>query len=421
MSIIGITYDNQSPTAADHGALFGSVHSDGILDGASISYLGDTVTIAAGRFMSAGRLCRLPAAETITVDATSGVARILLQTDLTQAAAVGDFQQLSFVIQTAETVAALPALITEDVNSGGTVYQMMVCIVAVSEVGVTGVIAVAPASTTVITAGAVTMNSLAPEVQRRFFAVNLLDNSDFRNPVNQRRDASYSGSKYTIDRWRLWNSGHTATIDSNGLTVTGGNLVQYIMSSVFKDGVKYTYAAKDSSGNLYVGIGDANTPIALGGISGFEFDESRNSYNFSLGPNHTWVWAALYEGEYTADTLPEYIPKGYGAELAECQRYYQRFGKLGSSTNIAVGRKMSNESVSASLNLPVPMRMNPNATITSGSYIGSNAMITGISSCDLTNNILRISFVCGASELVYGTAYNVVLAASSVIELNADL
>jgi hypothetical protein len=32
---------------------------------------------------------------------------------------------------------------------------------------------------------------------------------------------------------------------------------------------------------------------------------------------------ALYEGEYTIETLPPYIPKGYAAELAECQRYFQ--------------------------------------------------------------------------------------------------
>ena len=33
-------------------------------------------------------------------------------------------------------------------------------------------------------------------------------------------------------------------------------------------------------------------------------------------------WAALYEGSYTADTIPAYQPKGYAAELSECQRYY---------------------------------------------------------------------------------------------------
>lgn len=47
------------------------------------------------------------------------------------------------------------------------------------------------------------------------------------------------------------------------------------------------------------------------------------------GTTRELVWAALYEGEYTAETLPEYQPKGYGAELAECKRYYQKFSRVG--------------------------------------------------------------------------------------------
>lgn len=42
-------------------------------------------------------------------------------------------------------------------------------------------------------------------------------------------------------------------------------------------------------------------------------------------------WSALYEGSYTADTLPPYVPKGYAAEMMECQRYYQ----IRSANNIA--------------------------------------------------------------------------------------
>ena len=34
-------------------------------------------------------------------------------------------------------------------------------------------------------------------------------------------------------------------------------------------------------------------------------------------------WIALYEGEYTKDTLPKYRPKNFSAELMECMRYYQ--------------------------------------------------------------------------------------------------
>ena len=44
-----------------------------------------------------------------------------------------------------------------------------------------------------------------------------------------------------------------------------------------------------------------------------------------VGGSAVFKWAALYEGSYTADTLPDYVPKGYAAELAECQRYYQQY------------------------------------------------------------------------------------------------
>jgi hypothetical protein len=33
------------------------------------------------------------------------------------------------------------------------------------------------------------------------------------------------------------------------------------------------------------------------------------------------VWAALYEGEYTEKTLPEYQSKGYENELLICRQY----------------------------------------------------------------------------------------------------
>ena len=77
IAIKGITYDNQGPTAADHGDFWRSAYADGILSGCEISYLGAVVTIAPGRIVSAGRLSRIAAAESITIAATEGVARIV--------------------------------------------------------------------------------------------------------------------------------------------------------------------------------------------------------------------------------------------------------------------------------------------------------------------------------------------------------
>lgn len=47
---------------------------------------------------------------------------------------------------------------------------------------------------------------------------NLLDNSDFTNPVNQRGKTSYTGSVYTIDRWKLWTNATSLTINNGYIT-----------------------------------------------------------------------------------------------------------------------------------------------------------------------------------------------------------
>ena len=147
MAIKGITYDNQGPAAADHGEFWRRGFSDGILSGCEISYLGADVTISAGRIVSAGRLSRLSAAETIAIGATEGVARIVYQTDLSQAASRTEFKQLSFVVQIASSVDALPELIQEDINNGGIVYQMEFCKLQLGGPGVSSIISKVPEAT----------------------------------------------------------------------------------------------------------------------------------------------------------------------------------------------------------------------------------------------------------------------------------
>ncbi len=103
----------------------------------------------------------------------------------------------------------------------------------------------------------------------------------------------------------------------------------------------------------------------------------------------TICWVALYEGEYTVDTLPAYVPKGYAAELAECQRYYRRSFDGTSATGKHGYQYFVAGSVSsgpASLFDP-PMRIIPTVTIynpntgTAGSIRGWNS--TNIDDCGL--------------------------------------
>lgn len=153
---------------------------------------------------------------------------------------------------------------------------------------------------------------------------NLLDNSDFRNPVNQRGAASGNYSwNYAIDRWMLNGSGFV--IDDNGITIpAGGRLVQRhkagtialtdgkTLAVQLADGSVFSTTSATQYGNLYLSKSSTN-----------EYSTA-NIENKGSG-NITVKWAALYEGSYTAETLPPYVSKGYAAEFAECRRYYKRF------------------------------------------------------------------------------------------------
>ena len=81
------------------------------------------------------------------------------------------------------------------------------------------------------------------------------------------------------------------------------------------------------------------------------------------------VWAALYEGSYDASTLPAYQPKGYAAELAECQRYYQFIPEQTSCAFSTTAQ--SNKYFASSTNFP-QMRIAPTVTLKTDSngYIG---------------------------------------------------
>lgn len=192
---------------------------------------------------------------------------------------------------------------------------------------------------------------------------NLLDNSDFRNPVNQRGQTSYSASGYTIDRWLLYdpNGDGTVAINNGYISLTGGSGAVSLscrFSKGFLDANKtYTAMICDNLGNI--------NPTSL------IFYDSFDSFEFSAGAGETKniVWAALYEGSYDASTLPAYQPKGFAAELAECQRYYQFIPEQTSC--VFSTSAQSNKYFASSINFP-QMRIAPTVSLKkdSNGYIG---------------------------------------------------
>ena len=197
---------------------------------------------------------------------------------------------------------------------------------------------------------------------------NLLDNSDFRNPVNQRGQTDYTNNGYTIDRWELYSG--AVGVSSLGYITTSGQMYQKI--AVPTDKV-YTFAIENDAGIALVtgipanGIHSAtlgNVLIKLATISGYVEVVIEPSEGHNVAGAY---WAALYEGSYTADTLPPYVPKGYTAELAECMRYYYR---LQNGTNFIFRLRNQHETnnyaafdICPCITFPVPMRIVPTVSI----------------------------------------------------------
>lgn len=200
--------------------------------------------------------------------------------------------------------------------------------------------------------------------------VNLLDNGDFTQPVNQRGKTSYTGSGYMIDRWTQYQFG-SVKINSGYITLTdagsGSSWFRQRIPHSALLGKNLTFAVKEKNGTVSVVTATypssapaANTTLAQAVSTNFTLNLTANTgygmaqLRMGTGKSADLLWAALYEGTYTADTLPPYTPKGYAYELLECQRYYYR--------TIGQGYGYCNNVNSARLNIPIPvmMRATPN-------------------------------------------------------------
>lgn len=180
-----------------------------------------------------------------------------------------------------------------------------------------------------------TFNKMMKELMAHAGARNLLDNSNFAAPVNQRGYGNYvSGARYTIDRWKMAEN-LSVTVDngfillecSSTAETRNGFIQLFGKEKTPAAGTKITVAYEDDAGNIYVGTGTmpSTGSISIGNsinVYGADTD-ARVAFMVSPGTTVGLRWMAVYEGEYTKENLPAYRPKDYSAELMECMRYYQ--------------------------------------------------------------------------------------------------
>lgn len=171
---------------------------------------------------------------------------------------------------------------------------------------------------------------------------NLLDNTNFFNPINQRNQTSYSNTdaapKYSIDRWQVLGGTFdvsTRTYTSNStLGPYGNQFRQYIPLGDIS--IVYTITVSSVVNNTkYVftttipQYGDtvADAPFLLETTwGGFKMITRKAEHAalltmvVNVSQSITVDWIKMEFGNFATP----YVPKGYGAELAECMRYYQK-------------------------------------------------------------------------------------------------
>lgn len=263
---------------------------------------------------------------------------------------------------------------------------------------------------------------------------NLLVNSDFRKPVNQRGQTSYTGEMaYTIDRWFIVD-GASAEITDNyevphdQIKVTGdGYFVQIVPYIARGDGMPLTFAACDEDDVIHCAtamIGDEygvseDTKLMVIPIISFDTTNNQPCAAVFLRAG-SWKWAALYDETYTADTLPPYVPKGYALEYLECSRYYRNFvGRFTPVTILAAG------TARMTVHTTVPMRVTPTVTLLNADNIilntsgaGKVLTVTSASVDSTEGDAIYINLGCNAgSDSLYATGSTFV----TNLELDAEL
>lgn len=284
-------------------------------------------------------------------------------------------------------------------------------------------------------------------------APNLLVNSDFTNPVNQRGLTQLTGLQGTahtyglIDRWLCYGSGTVFTVENGCIkAVNNGNatcgIVQRVENGVIKAGKKYTLACKatvGASARLSYGAGlnvhthqidlNAANEIHTHTFTASESTEGAHIVRLcTLANAQTFKveWMALYEGEYTADTLPPYVPRGYAQELAECQRYFVRIGGNAAYTHIGLAHAQNDTQLICSAPLPQPMRK----VVTPSVIKGGEAKMTaksGTTFKDISSVMVNqtgvgaIALTLTSAGLTKGDVFDVYVPTGSWLDISADL
>lgn len=229
------------------------------------------------------------------------------------------------------------------------------------------------------------------------FLPNLLDNSDFLHFVAQAGVGGNHGTQtYAGDRWILDSGTVTGAWNANGnghSTITLNGTIRQIVAEPPTG--QYACAVEMVSGTATIAYADgAVTITSSGGVL-------KNA------------------GLYAGSRAPKYVPKGYGAELMECKRYYKDYIAWSAITTAYIDWEGK---LQIYIPMDIPMRINPTCSRIKGSLIVGNQYID-INIANVTvamhNNML---YIAGPTSFAtYASRNCVIFLGDTPLTLSADL
>lgn len=251
---------------------------------------------------------------------------------------------------------------------------------------------------------------------------NLLHNWDFRNPVNQKGQSSYSGPyTYSIDRWVINN----ATLDvANGtLTSTGSDAKIYQVIEVYEIPSIHTPITFSAVVNgelcvLHGTIYDNTVKVFDWGNLIFGVGGNENYYvQISLSDSVQITIQCMKLELGSVSTLANDPPADYGEQLAICQRYLMVIKKF----DFFLAHVENPDYLDFMLPSPTPLRttpiiVNPAFKITTGNAVITDATIRVATE---GNNLDRVRV--RATKNSHGISDLAVIEATDNVFLDANL
>lgn len=257
---------------------------------------------------------------------------------------------------------------------------------------------------------------------------NLLINGDFRNPVNQRGQSSYTNASVTavvgIDGWKLYgvSGGSSASLTINDgyitLSTAGGTAPGYMAQFTeypLKEDTTLTFSVGVITGNCTIMIRStdwyiyAQKTVSTGIDSITATVPAGKTVIVQILPSNinssVDIWGAKLE-RGSVSTLASDPPADFGEELRKCQRYlFNAIDTPASGVGAALGTGVALSATGIRILLPIPAHMRPIAATVilsspshfqcvGASTLNISALEHGTTS---TNAVMLIATVTGAT------------------------